>query len=312
MAIQLSTQVAAWLHSQVVAGAPFAAVQGALARQGFSEVQVRKLYNAVLTDPDGFKAGFSRVHAGQPQVEHKLPAGLVEAPVAAPGAAKKQPPFLPVAAIADDIGHGIACDHGEVRIAFRCRRPHVVLFENVFTHEECDALVAEARPRLARAAVVDSERGGAHIDSRRTSELTSLARGSSPLVSRIDARIEQITGVPVANGEPLQVMRYGVGAEYQPHFDYFDLGQPGQASYLAVGGQRVSSLVVYLNDVEAGGETTFPDSGLSITPRKGSAVYFAYTDAQSRTDPLSFHAGAPVARGEKWIATRWMRERPYP
>src|SRR5690606_540779 len=98
----------------------------------------------------------------------------------------------------------------------------------------------------------------------------------------------------------------------QPHFDYFHLDQPGEAALLTLGGQRVASLVIYLNDVEAGGETTFPRGGLSIAPRKGSAVYFAYTDAQSRTDALSFHAGAPVARGEKWIATRWMRERPYP
>jgi prolyl 4-hydroxylase len=115
----------------------------------------------------------------------------------------------------------------------------------------------------------------------------------------------------VAQGEDLQVMRYGVGAEYTPHFDYFDLDRPGQAAHLANGGQRIASLVIYLNDVEAGGETVFPEVGLSVAPAKGSAVYFAYTDARSRCDPLSFHAGAPVQRGEKWIATRWMRERAF-
>ena len=119
------------------------------------------------------------------------------------------------------------------------------------------------------------------------------------------------TRVPLAQGEPLQVMRYGVGAEYKPHYDYFDLGRPGQAANLRNGGQRIASLVIYLNDVEAGGETTFPRCGLAVGPRKGSAVFFAYTDAQSRTDPMSFHAGAPVTRGEKWIATRWMRERAF-
>ena len=310
MAIKLSTQVAAWLHSQVTAGARFDQVQPVLARQGFSEVQVRQLYNAVLTDPDGFKAGLARVAAGQPPVARRLPTALVAAPdpVAGTGA---QPPFLPVAAIPADTGHGIACDHGEVRIAFRFQRPHVVLFENVLTHEECDALVADAQPRLKRAGVVDSERGNTTIDDRRTSELTSIKRGASPLVSRIDARITRITGVPLAQGEPLQVMRYGVGAEYQPHYDYFNLERPGQAAHLRNGGQRIASLVIYLNDVEAGGETTFPRCGLSVAPRKGSAVYFAYTDAQSRIDPMSFHAGAPVVRGEKWIATRWMREREF-
>ena len=311
MAIKLSTQVAAWLHSQVVAGTPFDQVQPALARQGFSEIQVRQIYNAALTDPDGFKAGFTRVAAGHAPVAQKLPTGLVTAPVVAAAGVGGQPAFVPVAAIPEDIGHGIACDHGEVRIAFRFRRPHVVLFENVLTHEECDALIADAQPQLKRAGVIDSEHGGSKIDERRSSELTVVKRGASPLVSRLDARIARITGVPLAQGEHLQVMRYGVGAEYQPHFDYFNLDRPGQAAHLNNGGQRISSLVIYLNDVEAGGETTFPRSGLSVAPRKGSAVYFAYTDAQSRTDPLSFHAGAPVTRGEKWIATRWIRERAF-
>ncbi|MGY1458119.1 2OG-Fe(II) oxygenase [Luteimonas sp. A649] len=312
--MQVSVQVAAWLHSQVVAGARVDQVLPAMARQGFTEIQVRQLYNAVLTDPDGFKAGFSRAAAGQPPVAHALPTGLVQAPVAPAAGARgdvKAPPFLPMAAIPADIGHAIACDHGDVRIAFRSARPHVVLFENVLTHAECDALIAEAQPRLKRAGVVDSKRGGSEIDQRRTSELASVKRGESPLVSRIDARIARITGVPTERGEPLQIMRYGVGAEYQAHFDYFHIDQPGQAVLLNNGGQRVSSLVIYLADVEAGGETTFPDSGLSISPHKGSAVYFAYTDAQSRTDPMSFHAGAPVIRGEKWIATRWMRERVF-
>lgn len=312
MAIQLSVQVASWLHAQVTGGAPFVQVLQVLQRQGFDELHVRKLYNAVLSDPDGFRAGFTRAAAGQPSVMHKLPPGLVAAPVAEDARGEGDPPaFVPVAAIPAEAGHGIACDHGTVHVAFRLQRPHVVLFENVLTDQECDALVAEAAPRLDRAGVVDSDRGGTVVDARRTSELAVVERGATPLVARIDARIATLTGVPLAQGESLQVMRYRVGAEYRPHWDYFDLGRPGQAAALRNGGQRIASLVIYLNDVEAGGETTFPRCGLSVAPRKGSAVYFAYTDAQSRTDPLSYHAGAPVQRGEKWIATRWMREREF-
>lgn len=311
MAMKLSVQVASWLHAQVTGGAPLDQVLPAMVRQGFDELQVRRIYNAVLSDPDGFKAGFSRAAAGQPAVAHRLPQGQVDAPVApADGTVPSQLPFNPVAMIPAD-ARTIACDHGGVHVAFRLQRPHVVLFENVLTGEECDALVAEASPRLQRAGVVDSERGGSKVDERRTSELAVVRRGASPLVARLDARIAAITGVPLAQGEPLQVMRYGVGAEYQPHYDYFDLGRPGQAVQLRNGGQRIASLVIYLNDVEAGGETTFPRCALSVGPRKGSAVFFAYTDAQSRTDPMSFHAGAPVTRGEKWIATRWMRERAF-
>ncbi len=308
MAIRITGQVAAWLHAQVVAGVGFQEIYPVMRGHGFSEVEVRKIHAAVLNDPDGFKAGFSALSSARPEVAQSLAKQSVKAPMPARASAST---FAPVAAFDATAGHAIACDHGAVRVAMRHARPHVVLFNNVLTADECDALVEAARPRLQPAVVVDSERGGLQADARRSSELVVLARGSTPLLERIDARIACITGVDAAQGEPLQVMRYGVGAEYAPHFDFFDIASPGEAALLARGGQRIASLVVYLNDVEAGGETVFPHAGLAVAPAKGSAVYFAYTDAQSRCDPLSFHGGAPVGRGEKWIATRWMRERAF-
>lgn len=310
MAIKISGQLAAWLHAQVVANAAFQDIRPVLLQHGFDELQIRKIYGAALNDPDGFKAGFSALSAQRPQVAAPLP-GRAPAPQLR-AAANRSDDFAAVAAFDAGAGHALACDHGDVRVVFRHARPHVVLLANVLARDECDALIAVAQPQLRRADVVDSGRGGAYIDARRTSELTILKRGASPLLARIDQRIARITGIPVERGEPLQVMRYGIGAEYQPHYDYFDVSQRGEAAYLVHGGQRVASLVIYLNDVDAGGETVFPQVGLSIAPAKGSAVYFAYTDAQSRCDPLSFHGGAPVERGEKWIATRWMRELPFP
>jgi prolyl 4-hydroxylase len=70
-------------------------------------------------------------------------------------------------------------------------------------------------------------------------------------------------------------------------------------------------LVIYLNDVELGGETAFPEIGLTVTAKKGSAVYFEYCNSQEHTDPLTLHAGLPVLKGEKWIATKWMRQNTY-
>lgn len=75
--------------------------------------------------------------------------------------------------------------------------------------------------------------------------------------------------------------------------------------------RRVSTLVIYLNDVEGGGETMFPEVGLSVTPKKGSAVYFEYCNSLGQIDPLSLHCGVPVTAGEKWIATKWMRQGNY-
>jgi prolyl 4-hydroxylase len=77
------------------------------------------------------------------------------------------------------------------------------------------------------------------------------------------------------------------------------------------GGQRVATIIMYLNDVEEGGETVFPKAGVSVAPRKGVAVYFRYTNQLGQLDPMSWHGGAPVRKGEKWIMTKWLRQAMY-
>jgi prolyl 4-hydroxylase len=63
--------------------------------------------------------------------------------------------------------------------------------------------------------------------------------------------------------------------------------------------------------VPAGGSTVFPDLGLDVLPRKGNALYFAYATEEGQLDRRSLHGGSPVSAGEKWIATKWIRQRPY-
>jgi len=104
------------------------------------------------------------------------------------------------------------------------------------------------------------------------------------------------------------VLRYKPGGEYRPHFDYFPPNQTGSKVHLRRGGQRVATLIVYLNDVEAGGETIFPDIGMSVVARRGSAVYFRFMNGSRQLDPLTLHGGSPVLGGEKWIMTKWLRE----
>ena len=76
-------------------------------------------------------------------------------------------------------------------------------------------------------------------------------------------------------------------------------------------GQRVSTLVTYLADVPAGGQTVFPALGWAVSPLRGNAVYFEYGDDHGRVDARSLHASAPVTRGEKWVVTKWMRARRF-
>ncbi|HVL77202.1 MAG TPA: 2OG-Fe(II) oxygenase, partial [Noviherbaspirillum sp.] len=153
--------------------------------------------------------------------------------------------------------------------------------------------------------------GDNQVTSLRTSRGAMLQRAETELVARIEARLAALTRWPAERGEGLQLLRYEKGNEYRPHFDWFDPALPGPARHLERGGQRLATIVMYLSDVEAGGGTTFPEAGLQIQPRRGHAVFFANTDRFHVPDPRSLHAGEPVERGVKYIATKWLRTTTY-
>lgn len=187
--------------------------------------------------------------------------------------------------------------------------PRVVVFGNLLSDEECDELIAQARPRLARSLTVATKTGGEEVNADRTSNGMFFQRGESPLVRRIEQRIARLVNWPEENGEGLQVLHYTAGAEYKPHYDYFDPDEPGTPTILKRGGQRVATLVMYLAEPQKGGGTVFPDVHLEVAPKRGNAVFFSYERAHPSTRTL--HGGAPVLEGEKWIATKWLRERKF-
>src|SRR4051812_1727350 len=208
---------------------------------------------------------------------------------------------------------GTAIDVGDrrVRVALRLERPMVALLDGVFSPEECEELIALAAPRLQASTLVDPASGSDVASMKRSSEGMFFRPQETALVDRIDRRLARLMGLPVANGEGLQVLRYASGARSAPHFDFLMPTNPANHASLARSGQRVSTLVAYLNDPEEGGETVFPEAGISVAPRKGSALYFEYGNSAGQLDPLSLHAALPVLAGEKWVATRWMRQRAF-
>jgi prolyl 4-hydroxylase len=198
-----------------------------------------------------------------------------------------------------------------VRVVMRIAQPMVAVLDDFMTKEECDELVQLSRAKLQRSTIVDPATGQDRVIEDRKSSGTFFALNENPLVARLDQRISDVMSWPVENGEGIQILNYQIGGEYKNHFDYFPPDDPGSAVHLAKGGQRVSTLVMYLNDVEQGGETIFPSIHLSVTPKKGSAVYFEYCNDLGQVDSMSLHGGVPVIAGEKWIATKWMRQRRY-
>ena len=194
----------------------------------------------------------------------------------------------------------------DVRVVLAMREPRVIVFGGLLSHQECDELMAMAAKRLTRSETVQTDTGASEVNSARTIQGMFFDRGENELCRRIEARIAALIGWPVDNGEGIQVLNYKPGAEYKPHYDYFDPAQPGTPTILKRGGQRVATVVMYLNDPLVGGGTTFPDVQLEVAPVKGNAVFFSYERAHPSSKTL--HGGAPVVEGEKWVATKWLRE----
>jgi prolyl 4-hydroxylase len=176
------------------------------------------------------------------------------------------------------------------------REPLIMRFERVLTDDECRELIESAAPRLKESRLVNKV-----VSEIRTSRGMFFEEDESPFISRIERRIAQLMHVPVEHAEGLQVLHYGPGQEYRAHHDYFAPGTPSARN------NRISTLVIYLNDVEEGGETVFPLLEIAVKPKRGSAVYFEYFYGNPELNHLTLHSSAPVIRGEKWVATQWMR-----
>lgn len=197
--------------------------------------------------------------------------------------------------IFNHVGNKIITEDREISIIARLEEPLIVILGNVLSDIECDGLIRLSSDRMKRSKIGNAR----EVDELRTSSSMFFQEGENELVERIEKRVSQIMNVPAAHGDGLQVLNYEIGQEYKAHFDYFS-----EAS-----NPRISTLVMYLNDVEQGGETYFPELNFAVSPQKGMAVYFEYFYDNPAWNELTLHGGAPVVIGDKWAATQWMRRK---
>ncbi|KAK6258136.1 hypothetical protein SCA6_012610 [Theobroma cacao] len=203
--------------------------------------------------------------------------------------------------------------------------PRAFIYHNFLSKKECEYLIQLAKPHMEKSTVVDSETGKSKDSRVRTSSGTFLARGRDKTIRNIEKRIADFTFIPVEHGEGLQILHYEVGQKYEPHYDYF-MDEFNTKN----GGQRIATVLMYLSDVEEGGETVFPAAkgnisavpwwnelsecgkgGLSVKPKMGDALLFWSMKPDASLDPSSLHGGCPVIRGNKWSSTKWIRVNEY-
>lgn len=185
----------------------------------------------------------------------------------------------------------------DIDIIAKVDEPLVVVLGNMLSDEECDELIQLSTDKMKRSKI-----GVIHAENEiRTSSGMFIEEPDNLIVIRIEKRIEAVMNIPIEHGERLQVLHYLPGQEYKAHYDFF-------SATSNVTNNRISTLVMYLNDVEQGGETYFPHLKLSFTPKKGMAVYFEYFYNDPLMNDLTLHGGAPIELGEKFVATQWMRK----
>jgi len=300
----LASDLQTWLRQSIEQGCSADAIEQSMRASGYQGEFAHRAVTAA------FKALASFAGASAPAEEAKAEEAKATEALAASGEAPEAEQQSSTRILA---GSPSEIDAGDrtVHILMALNAPRILLFGDLLSAEECEALIEMSRGKLERSNVVDRQTGRYERHPDRTSEGTYFRRAENGLITRIEKRIAELTGCPLERGEPIQVLHYNPGAEYKPHFDYFDPADPGNRQVLAMGGQRVATLIIYLNDVQGGGSTVFPDIGLDVLPRRGNAVFFAYSDDEGRLDSRTLHGGSPVAAGEKWIATKWLRQREY-
>lgn len=175
--------------------------------------------------------------------------------------------------------------------------PHIGVFTQFLSTKECGYLASIAHPFFARAVIRDLETGEERPDPVRTSDTATLHWAlEDPVVHAINRRIAAATLTSTSQGEPMQIFRYAPGQEFRRHVD----------ADLRRANVRVMTFLIYLNDAYEGGETLFTRTGMFVRGGTGDAVMFRNTLPSGELDESAEHAGLPVKRGQKLLASRWI------
>jgi prolyl 4-hydroxylase len=184
--------------------------------------------------------------------------------------------------------------------------PLIIYFHNFTTPTESQHIIHLAGDDLSTSPVITAD-PSIKRSTARTSTSTFLSYSVDHIVTCLEQRVVDATRIPLSRTEPLEVVHYEIGQEYKPHFDYVDENVLNSDPWSVIG-QRVNTMILYLSDVEEGGETEFQTLGIKFQPKRGDAVFWRNVDSGRREDPRTLHSGNPVIRGEKWTINVWQRE----
>jgi len=181
--------------------------------------------------------------------------------------------------------------------------PHIEVIQGLFSPEECRYIQLVANPWMEPAMIYAADGGSMRDPHRDSDNMVVTPMAEDLVIHTINHCIADASGTRYAWGEPLHVLRYGPSQQYRPHHDAHAFGPPEK--------RRIATALIYLNDAYEGGGTNFPEIGVTVRGAVGDMLIFHNLTADRMPDPRMMHAGLPVTRGEKWLATRWIRGSNY-
>ena len=184
--------------------------------------------------------------------------------------------------------------------------PNVTYYYQSFTEDECDTVINNINQFYPSLNFNMSDRVSERTDYRTSSSYSDTTGKFNNIREKVfDLIKDKFDNITIEHLEPLHILQYGVGQEYKKHKDFFNT-----PSHDITDNDRIGTAILYLNEGFKGGETVFPDIGLKIVPEKGSLLFFDYKYSYE-TNQKTLHAGLPVVEGTKYIATVWIRSKPY-
>jgi hypothetical protein len=188
--------------------------------------------------------------------------------------------------------------------------PAVRSFPEFTEDAVCSWLIERARGNLKRALVYDSAYGGDIEDRMRTNTAAGFDLMSADLVQvALQYRMAASVGLPIANMEGPTVLHYEVGEEITNHYDFLNPQSANYEDEVRRRGERIITFLVYLNDDYGGGNTDFPELGISHKGKRGEGLLFVNALPNGSPDVRMVHAGRPPTNGEKWIVSQFIRNR---
>ncbi|XP_021694375.1 prolyl 4-hydroxylase subunit alpha-1 isoform X1 [Aedes aegypti] len=181
-------------------------------------------------------------------------------------------------------------------------KPKIVIFHDVLSDTEIELLKRLAKPILERATIANQQTGKAERSKDRVSKSSWFPDEYHSTIRTITKRVADMTGLSMDTAEELQVVNYGLGGQYDPHFDFFHWGKLKEVN-------RIATVLFYMSDVSIGGATVFPKLGVTLEARKGTAAFWYNLHSSGELDYSTLHGACPVLIGEKWVANKWIRER---